>query len=99
MLESGDVLRTWALAELPVATGDAVEAKQLADHRLAYLEYEGPISGGRGTVSRADAGTFETVVEASDGWEFRFSGRMLRGRCRLRHVGQDQWTLTIESID
>ena len=65
MLESDGVLRTWRLAALPQTPPDSMEAEELADHRLAYLEYEGPVGGERGTVSRVDAGTFETLAEGA----------------------------------
>ncbi len=55
MLESGDVLKTWALPQ-PPASGVEIECEALADHRLAYLDYEGPVSGGRGSVARWDRG-------------------------------------------
>ncbi len=60
MLEAGGVLRTWALAEAP-CRGRAIAAEELAEHRLAYLEYEGDVSGGRGSVVRWDAGTYEVL--------------------------------------
>jgi hypothetical protein len=44
MLEEGDVLRTWAI-DVPVVSGVDLPARRLADHRLIYLDYEGPISG------------------------------------------------------
>src|SRR5436305_12258768 len=44
MLEHDGSLRTWRLATPPVADQD-VAAEELADHRLAYLDYEGPVSG------------------------------------------------------
>jgi hypothetical protein len=31
---------------------------ELEDHRRAYLDYEGPISGGRGSVTRVEAGEY-----------------------------------------
>jgi hypothetical protein len=62
MLESGDVLHTWALAAEP-APNLPIAAEQLPDHRLIYLDYEGPISGNRGTVTRWDAGRFEVLSE------------------------------------
>ncbi|MEO1007932.1 MAG: hypothetical protein AAFX79_05160 [Planctomycetota bacterium] len=34
----------------------AFRAERLADHRRRYLDYEGPISGGRGRVSRVASG-------------------------------------------
>ena len=56
-------LATWALSELPAGWPDAadgapteVEAVALADHRAAYLDYEGPISGDRGAVTRVASG-------------------------------------------
>ena len=54
------LLRTWALDELPDLTrSDAflIAARSLPDHRRDYLEYEGPVSGNRGSVSRVAAGT------------------------------------------
>src|SRR5436190_15625047 len=62
MFEANGVLLTWAAAELP-ATGTSVAAERLADHRLAYLEYEGPISGGRGNARRVDSGDFEWIEQ------------------------------------
>ena len=56
MLESGDVLRTWRLAE-PPQPGRAVAAEPIGDHRRAYLDYEGPIRGNRGRVKRWDGGS------------------------------------------
>jgi hypothetical protein len=58
MLEDGGTLLTWALAE-PPAAGRPIAAEALANHRTAYLDYEGPVSGHRGTVTRWDAGTFQ----------------------------------------
>ena len=55
MLEVGGVLKTWSLSEPPEADRE-VACKSLPDHRLAYLDYEGPISGGRGSVTRLGSG-------------------------------------------
>ncbi len=48
--------------------GDAPEfpAERLADHRAAYLGYEGPVSGDRGQVLRVAGGEM-TIVEESAG--------------------------------
>lgn len=73
MLEDGEVLRTWELtAWPPLADSPDLDsansatpshsrellARQLPDHRPAYLTYEGEISGGRGHVQRRAAGQF-----------------------------------------
>ena len=65
MLQRGDVLATWALERVPLA-GETVAALKLPDHRLAYLDYEGLLTGGRGTVRRVEAGTYQVEREADD---------------------------------
>jgi hypothetical protein len=55
------------------------EAERLADHRREYLEYEGPISGGRGGVRRVASGEcrVEADVEHVRAW---LEGRVFVGR-------------------
>ena len=60
MLEREDVLWTWALPQ-PPSEGRAVPAIRLADHRKAYLDYEGDVSGARGRVERFDQGDFDIL--------------------------------------
>jgi hypothetical protein len=85
MLDFGEALRTWRLLTEPVFGAD-VPAEALPDHRRAYLDYEGPVSGGRGTVQRWDAGEFE--VESDDEVDFRvrLMGHRLPAIASL-HVG------------
>lgn len=92
MLESGEILRTWALAGEPTI-GSAITAESLADHRMAYLDYEGPVSGDRGTVTRWDAGTYELVSETDDTLLVTLSGKRLSGTVRLSLVdeGDHRW--------
>ena len=52
LLESGPVLRAWRLLEEPAPNRD-VPAEANFDHRLLYLDYEGPLSGDRGSVLAA----------------------------------------------
>ena len=59
MLESDEVLLTWELSSWPPTTNGSQWATRLPDHRLAYLDYEGPISGNRGAVVRVDEGVYE----------------------------------------
>ena len=60
MLESGDALATWRLLDAPAA-GRVCRAEKLPDHRSMYLDYEGPVSGGRGVVARWDHGTYDSL--------------------------------------
>lgn len=82
MLQREGSLATWALAREPVADL-VIAAEALADHRLAYLDYEGPITGGRGTVVRWDAGTYEPVRWEAEVVVARLLGVRLCGEVRL----------------
>lgn len=55
------------LAELK--TGGELIAQRIADHRPAYLTYEGPISGERGTVRCLTRGRVRQWNETARGWE------------------------------
>ena len=91
MLEQGDSLRTWRLVR-PPDTAISIAAEALPDHRLAYLDYEGPVSGGRGTVECWDEGTYETVESTTDGVAVRFVGRKLIGVASLeRPASGTRW--------
>src|SRR5215831_17139302 len=79
-LEAGPVLRAWRLLGEP-GPGREVPAEANAEHRSLYLDYEGPVSGGRGNVVRWDAGTFEWVVDGPERIEVALHGEKPTGRC------------------
>src|SRR5579872_4077691 len=88
MLERDGALQTWRLAKPPDA-GGPIDAEALADHRLTYLDYEGPVSGGRGEVTRWDRGEFEIVESTPDRVVVRLAGGRVNGVARLdRDVAQ-----------
>jgi hypothetical protein len=104
MLETGGILRTWALPAEPAA-GTAMIAESLADHRLAYLDYEGPLSADRGEVARWDRGVWELLDESSGddepGGELvaRLRGEKLLGRLTLSRqpAAPQRWRFFFES--
>ncbi len=77
------LLLTWELENLP-ASGQLLSARPLAPHRRRYLDYEGPLTEGRGSVTRWDAGDYCMV----DGERDKLA------RCQLattnRQSGHDQ---------
>lgn len=85
MLETGSMLATWALP-LPPNVNHECPAQSLADHRTEYLEYEGPVSDGRGTVVRWDAGTYEPVERTDGCLVVRLCGEKLIGRVELTRL-------------
>jgi hypothetical protein len=84
MLEAGEVLRTWRLLAEP--ENNPVAAEPAFDHRLLYLEYEGPVSGDRGDVKRWDHGSYLLEQEQPDRLILLLSGVRLRGRAVLEHT-------------
>jgi hypothetical protein len=94
MLEDDGRLRTWALAAFP-APGLDIAANPLPDHRIRYLEYEGPISGGRGVVRRADRGTYEAIAWGEDLVRVRLRGAQVIGEAELVRLGDLGWRLRI----
>jgi len=52
-----------------LASGDSLDAERTPDHRPAYLTYEGPVSGGRGTVRRLRAGCVVAWRKSGGRWE------------------------------
>ncbi len=96
MLEAGESLHTWRLAKMPV-TGDVLPALRIGEHRLAYLDYEGPVSGDRGSVRRCDAGTFEWLELNEQLIVVRMEGGRLAGLLRLERSDGDAWLLQVDS--
>lgn len=95
MLEVGGVLRTWRL-DAPPVPGRGGAAAGLAEHRFAYLDYEGPVSGGRGTVRRWERGTYEWLEDGPDRVAVRLEGERLRGVARLERRSGDDWAWAFE---
>jgi len=94
MIEYKDVLWTWKFSEWPDGVGEKSHIGQrIADHRPIYLEYEGPISGDRGMVTRVDWGDCIIEQESHDGYLVRFSGTIFTGRFSLTPAASQSWAL------
>lgn len=94
MLEHGEGLLTWQIPCRPdFLNYFPMPARRLADHRKAYLTYEGPVSKNRGTVRRVDAGPL-VIEEYSDCLcRFQACGQRLSGTFLLEQVRSNDWTL------
>jgi len=53
--EPGSMLQTWRLTDWPVRSVEP--ATRIRDHRRAFLDFQGDLTGGRGMVIRIDEGT------------------------------------------
>ncbi len=85
MLSYGNVLATWQLRESPLGmkAGQEIPALRLADHRIEYLTYQGPVSQGRGKVTMLDKGNYELVKQSPTRWELQVKGEQIAGHYEL----------------
>lgn len=90
LLEAGKVLRAWRLLSEPIR-GQSITAEALADHRVMYLDYEGPVSGDRGRVARWDSGLFEWQVDDGDQVRVHLEGQRVRGRAVVCRSADGRW--------
>jgi len=82
----GSALATWRAQHWPPAPGEVLV--RLRDHRRAYLDYQGAISGGRGSVWRVACGTYRPAINQPDHFRVEFDdGRVLD----LRLAPDGQW--------
>jgi hypothetical protein len=99
MLECGAVLRTWRLPAPPEAARVLAAVKSF-DHRPVYLDYEGPVSGNRGRVTRWDGGSYRwekhEPFDPDASGPLVFEGERLRCRAVLAPAESGEWLLSLE---
>lgn len=83
LLEDGDVLKTFTLESFPSVDTSATAVADF-DHRMIYLDYEGPISNNRGEVTQADSGTFSWITRQADQITVQLQGKRLVGQFTLK---------------
>src|SRR5436309_613719 len=83
-------LMTWRSPEWPITRVTKLE--KLSDHRRAYLDYEGPVSGKRGFVKRVDSGNWRSSMNQDNPW---VCDLWLNGNTHLCLVCSlaNQWTI------
>lgn len=98
LVQRGEVLRSWRLLESPDRWCSATEsvdlsAEAIGDHRLLYLDYDGPVSRERGRVVRWDHGQVEWLADLESSVRLRLSGSRLVGELVLdRETSQPLWS-------
>jgi len=81
MLEHGDTLKTWRLANTAFLVSQV--ARQIKDHRKTYLDYEGDVSGDRGKVKIWDTGAYTIDEWRDDRIQVALVGKSLKTRLCL----------------
>jgi hypothetical protein len=74
MLEGHETLITWSCSQNPL-THPTAQCKRIADHRKAYLTYEGPVSQNRGVVEQIASGQYEALEIDESHWVVQLEGK------------------------
>jgi hypothetical protein len=103
MLERGEILRTWAI-DAPIVAGQDLPARALGNHRPIYLDYEGQVSGQRGSVRRLDSGTYRALIWSAQRVLVVLTGSQLVGEVELlgptaESGGTDSWVFRMGNFD
>jgi hypothetical protein len=99
MLEAENELETYRLNISPekLTDGGTASAEKIFNHPLKFLTYEGPVNKGKGMVEIADAGIYEIIAKNDTSTEFRFTGRILKGKFILTCAEKDRWKFSMVS--
>lgn len=96
MFEEGDVLATYQIKSIDdLLNMKGVEAINIQDHRLIYLDYEGEISNNRGYVKIFDKGEYLVKTKSINAMEYEVKGNILNGiiSFSLLDSGRRAWEL------
>ncbi len=92
LLEEGTVLKSWRLPRPPVHEAEQMDVMPLPDHRLVYLDYEGPVAGARGEVRRWDHGHYEALpLLAGESFRVSLAGEKFQG-IAVYKAGASRWS-------
>jgi hypothetical protein len=86
MIEVDGELYTWRLPS-PLSPGEQL-IERIANHRLEYLNYEGPVSNNRGQVKRFAKGNYVVVQFNQDEYQLNLTGD-LQGHINLQRYQPD----------
>ena len=94
MIDRGEHLTTWKCPAPPeTALTSPLPCRRIGDHRRLYLDYEGPISGDRGSVRQHDRGRCKLIAQSPEQWRVDFAGRILTGSYELSRGSKDTWCI------
>ncbi|HTV48756.1 MAG TPA: hypothetical protein VMG59_09975 [Phycisphaerae bacterium] len=100
------LLATWQMHTDPAGWNGSSKGefsttvRALPDHRRIYLEYEGPISGDRGQVTRVEEGQFQLLEIMENKLVMELSGKSFHGRIELTLMDSAAglWQLCVKAI-
>jgi hypothetical protein len=88
----GSSLATWRSAVWPIMS--PTELVKLRDHRPVFLNYQGSLSGDRGSVTQIEVGTCDIEISDPSYWTISWPINSLPRRLSLQLIGDDRWQAT-----
>ena len=82
--------------------GQQLSAQRIADHQPKYLNYEGPLSGDRGSVSLLARGLVVSLQQQAEEWQVEVMWHARPGKpryqwLRLERREADDWVIVSET--
>ena len=92
LMQHGEALAGWRLLS-PVAGAVWIAAEPLPNHRLMYLDYEGPVSNNRGVVTRVASGEFSVCDDCQQErvYQLFYCNVGTTARCRRFDTATPEW--------
>jgi len=87
-------LETYRVGVPPDKLGlDVNSAQKIFDHSSKFLNYEGSVKGGTGSVTIAERGTYQLLEEGADYRRVMLQGQKLKGCYCLNHIEGNRWRI------
>ena len=87
----GSSLATWRSPAWPIES--PTDAVKLRDHRRAFLDYQGELTGNRGQVIQVAAGTCQIIISEYSSWKIRLLSGSLPVVLSFRQVDGQHWSV------
>jgi len=90
----GSALSTWRSPIWPITSTTPLQ--KLRDHRRAFLNFHGSLTGDRGSVIQIATGDCEIQIDEKSGWTI--SAVTFPAPLHLKHVQDDSWEASAGAI-
>ena len=92
LIKKNDILQCWQFSSIAnIEIGELIFCKKIFDHRLKYLNYQGPISNNRGKVQIIQNGFLEIIIQEDNLVRFRIDSELLNGNFEIRKIQSEAW--------
>ncbi len=102
MIDNGEFLETWQIKEGDMGrliSEEPITAELIDPHRRDYLEYEGPVSQGRGRVEIYDTGEYTLINRKKTSLSLLLRGKRCNGTIIMQKTSGSSWDIFFNNLD